>query len=139
MRTVTKGGGCGVGEDPAAAALRELLEEAGILAALIEPLTTMWRMPAGARTREHLYLATGLSVGEHQREASEANMELRWVPLEEAVAMCADGRITEAGTLVAVLLAAQRTTSLLPRQTTDQALTPLALGTTDNAPETEPH
>nr|WP_237419051.1 NUDIX hydrolase [Kitasatospora sp. SID7827] len=102
------GGGCGADEDPAAAARRELLEEAGIRAARIEQLTTMWRMPAGARTREHLYLATGLTVGEHQREASEADMELRWVPLEEAAAMCADGRITEAGTLTAVLLTARQ-------------------------------
>ncbi|MFF4344923.1 NUDIX domain-containing protein [Kitasatospora sp. NPDC001540] len=118
------GGGCGVDEDPAAAALRELLEEAGIRAARIEPLTTVWRMPAGARTREHLYLATGLTVGEHQREPSEADMELRWVPLAEAVAMCADGRITEAGTLAAVLLTAHRTTGLLPHQPTDRTVRP---------------
>ncbi|MFD7639201.1 NUDIX domain-containing protein [Kitasatospora sp. NPDC059795] len=105
------GGGCGKGEDPGAAALRELKEEAGLQAAEVELLTSMWRMPAGAQTREHLYLATGLTAGEHQREASEADMELRWIPLVEAVTMCGDGRITEAGTLVAVLLTAQRTTA----------------------------
>lgn len=103
------GGGCEVGEEPWKAARRELAEEAGVEAAEIELLTTMWRMPAGARTREHLYLARGLSVGEHHRDPSEADMELRWVSLEEAVAMCADGRIVEAGTLAAVLLTAQRT------------------------------
>ncbi|MFE3901126.1 NUDIX domain-containing protein [Streptomyces sp. NPDC059153] len=103
------GGGCEPGEDPLTAAHRELVEEAGIRAAEVELLTMMWRMPAGARTREHLYLARGLSIGEHRRDASEADMELRWVALEEAVAMCGDGRITEAGTLAAVLLTAQRT------------------------------
>ncbi|WP_327309636.1 NUDIX hydrolase (plasmid) [Streptomyces sp. NBC_01298] len=103
------GGGCEPGEDPLAAARRELAEEAGIRAAEFELLTTMWRMPAGARTREHLYLARGLSIGEHHRDASEADMELRWVALEEAAAMCSDGRITEAGTLAAVLLTTQRT------------------------------
>ncbi|MFD7729625.1 NUDIX domain-containing protein [Kitasatospora phosalacinea] len=132
------GGGCGPAEDPAAAALRELLEEAGIRAARIEPLTTMWRMPAGARTREHLYLATGLTISEHQREASEADMELHWVPLTEAVAMCADGRITEAGTLAAVLLTAQRTTGPLPLRATDQAPAPLVPETTDTAAEAGP-
>ncbi|MDR3084180.1 MAG: NUDIX hydrolase [Streptomyces sp.] len=105
------GGRCEPGEDPLAAAQRELAEEAGIRAAEVELLTMMWRMPAGARTREHLYLARGLSVGEHHRDASEADMELRWVALEQAVAMCGDGRITEAGTLAAVLLTAQRTTA----------------------------
>lgn len=94
---------------PCAAARRELAEEAGIRAAEVEPLTTMWRMPAGARTREHLYLARRLSVGEHHQDASEADMELRWVPLDQAVEMCGDGRITEAGTLAAVLLTARRT------------------------------
>ncbi|WP_055469048.1 NUDIX domain-containing protein [Streptomyces ardesiacus] len=103
------GGGCEPDEDPLTAARRELAEEAGIQAAEVEPLTMMWRMPAGARTREHLYLARGLSIGEHQRDASEADMELRWVALEGAVAMCGNGRITEAGTLAAVLLTAQLT------------------------------
>jgi ADP-ribose pyrophosphatase len=105
------GGGCEPGEEPLAAARRELAEEAGIRAAELEPLTMMWRMPAGARTREHLYLARGLGIGEHHRDASEADMELRWVALEEAVAMCSDGRITEAGPLAAVLLTAQRITA----------------------------
>lgn len=114
------GGGCEPGEEPLVAARRELAEEAGIRAAAVEPLTTMWRMPAGARTREHLYLATGLTVGEHQRDASEADMDLRWVPLEEAVAMCGDGRITEAGTLAAVLLTAQRTWPPAPAADADE-------------------
>jgi len=102
------GGGCEPGEDPLAAARRELAEEAGIHAAEIELLTTMWRMPAGARTREHLYLARGLTIGEHHRDPSEADMELHWFPLEQAAAMCTAGRIVEAGTLAAVLLTAQR-------------------------------
>ncbi|MEU3496442.1 NUDIX domain-containing protein [Kitasatospora cineracea] len=108
------GGGCEPGEEPAAAARRELAEEAGVHAAAIEPLTRMWRMPAGARIREHLYLATQLTIGEHHREASEADLELHWVPLRQAAAMCGDGRITEAGTLAAVLLTAQRATGRGP-------------------------
>ncbi|MFD0573954.1 NUDIX domain-containing protein [Kitasatospora gansuensis] len=115
------GGGCEPGEEPLAAARRELAEEAGIRADEVELLTTMWRMPAGARTREHLYLARGLTVGGHHRDASEADMNLRWVPLEEAVAMCGDGRITEAGTLAAVLLAARRTGSGAPASGTAEA------------------
>ncbi|MCG6499228.1 NUDIX domain-containing protein [Kitasatospora sp. A2-31] len=115
------GGGCEPGEAPLTAAHRELAEEAGIRAAEVEPLTTMWRMPAGARTQEHLYLAQDLTVGEHHRDASEADMDLRWVPLEEAVAMCGDGRITEAGTLAAVLLTVQRITRSSSAASTDEA------------------
>ncbi|MEV6676361.1 NUDIX hydrolase [Streptomyces erythrochromogenes] len=66
------GGGCEPEEEPLAAARRELAEEAGIRAAAFELLTVMWRMPAGARTREHLYLARGLSIGEHQRDTPGA-------------------------------------------------------------------
>lgn len=103
------GGGAEPGEAPAAAARRELAEEAGVRAETVELLTVMWRMPAGARTREHLYLARGLTIGAHHRDAGEADMDLHWVPLDQTVAMCADGRITEAGTLAAILLTAHRT------------------------------
>ncbi|MEV6680639.1 hypothetical protein AB0N09_27815 [Streptomyces erythrochromogenes] len=65
-------------------------------------------MPAGARTREYLYLARNLRIGEPHREPGESDMLLHWTALDEAVAMCGDGRIVEAGTLVTVLLAAQR-------------------------------
>ncbi|MEU3904071.1 NUDIX hydrolase [Streptomyces goshikiensis] len=103
------GGGCEPGEDPLTAASRELAEETGIRAGEVELLTTIWRMPAGARTREHLYLARNLSIGEPRREPGERDMLLRWTALDEAVAMCRDGQITEAGTLATVLLAAQHT------------------------------
>lgn len=35
-------------------------------------------------------------------------MELRWILLEQAVTMCTEGGIVQAGTLAAVLLTAQR-------------------------------
>ncbi|MEY9956763.1 NUDIX domain-containing protein [Streptacidiphilus sp. MAP5-52] len=98
------GGGCETGEAPEQAAARELAEEAGITADKIRLLTPMWRMPASVRTREHLFLARGLHLGEPHRESTETDMTVHWTPLDEAAAMCRDGRITEAGTLTAILL-----------------------------------
>ncbi|MBF9071848.1 NUDIX hydrolase [Streptacidiphilus sp. NEAU-YB345] len=101
------GGGVEKGETPEQAAVRELAEEGGITAGDLRLLTRMRRMPANARTTEHLYLARDLQLGAPDREASEEGMTLRWTPLDEAVEMCGDGRITEAGTLAAILLTAQ--------------------------------
>ena len=44
--------------------------------------------------RAVLYLATGLTHGEAQPDATEA-LSIRWVPFEEALEMTTDGRITD--------------------------------------------
>jgi ADP-ribose pyrophosphatase len=97
-----------VGEEPEAAARRELEEETGWRAGTLEPLAVIDQLPTATPARAHLFLAGGLTPGQLAREPSEAGMTLTWVPLTEAVAAVRDGRITEAGSATALLLAALR-------------------------------
>jgi 8-oxo-dGTP pyrophosphatase MutT (NUDIX family) len=83
------------GEAPEATALREVREEAGVDAALVEPLGAIdyWYVGdhRGARVRFHktvhffLLDYRGGDVRDHDREVREA----RWVELDEAEAMLA--------------------------------------------------
>src|SRR2546422_4044151 len=51
------------GESPEACARRELLEEAGVSAEHVEPLTAIWTTPGFTDEVIHLFLATGLTAG----------------------------------------------------------------------------
>jgi ADP-ribose pyrophosphatase len=59
------------GETPAQCAARELKEETGMIGGQLEWLTTIYTTPGFTDERIHLYLATGLREGEHQREVDE--------------------------------------------------------------------
>jgi len=95
------------GESPEACARRELREEAGVTAEQLEPLTTLWTTPGFTNERIHLFLATGLTFGETEREGHEF-IETREVELAEALAMVERGEIDDAKTVVCLLLAARR-------------------------------
>lgn len=94
------------GERPEVCAARELAEEARIQAAELRLLTVIHTTPGFTDERIHLYLATGLSETEGELDPDEYLSALR-LPLSEAVAMATDGRITDAKTLVTLLLAAR--------------------------------
>jgi 8-oxo-dGTP pyrophosphatase MutT (NUDIX family) len=97
------GGGTG-GEEPRAAAARELEEETGLLATALHPLTTLDPLPATTAARTHLFLATGLRPGTVHREATEAAMTVERWSLDAAVRAVRSGLITEAATATALLL-----------------------------------
>ncbi|GAB1516611.1 NUDIX domain-containing protein [Actinophytocola sp. KF-1] len=94
------------GETAVQAAAREMSEEIGMTGRL-ELLSTMEVSPGYLAQRTHVYLATDLVP---DRRAGDETHYLRpvRVPLTEAVAMCADGRITEARTIAGLLLTANR-------------------------------
>lgn len=94
-------------ESPEACARRELREEAGVTAEQLEPLTTLWTTPGFTNERIHLFLATGLTFGETEREGHEF-IETREVELAEALAMVERGEIDDAKTVVCLLMAARR-------------------------------
>ncbi len=99
-----------VGEDPALAASRELAEEADLLADEWTELIDFHSSPGGSNERIHVFQATGLRAAHEvfDRTEEEADIVLRWVPLEEAVAAVLDGRLRNSILIIAVLAAHAR-------------------------------
>lgn len=89
------------GEDPAAAAARELAEEGGIAATDWQPLGTFWISPGISPQTSFLFLARSLQSVPAQPEPTEV-LTSRWLPLAEAVRACADGTIRHAVSALAL-------------------------------------
>lgn len=98
------------GEDPLAAAKRELAEETDLAAAEWSLLSEFYTSPGGSSELLRVYLARGLSpvVHDFERTAEEADLELRWVDLAEVVAAALDTRLRN-GILVTAVLALSAT------------------------------
>ncbi len=90
------------GEDPEVCARRELLEETGVTAARLQRLTSIWTTPGFTNEVIHLYLATGLTMGEPSRERDEF-IEVVPQPLSRVLALIRDGEIRDAKTVAAIL------------------------------------
>jgi ADP-ribose pyrophosphatase len=90
------------GEDPEACARRELLEEAGVTAAHLERLTSIWTTPGFTDEVIHLYLASGLTAGTPSRERDEF-IEVVPQPLSRVLGRIRDGELRDAKTIVAIL------------------------------------
>jgi ADP-ribose pyrophosphatase len=93
-------------EPPEACAARELREEAGVGAAELTHLGTIFTTPGFCDERIHLFLARGLTDGDHGHEADEVIAEIARVPLAEALAMVQRGEIVDAKTICGLHLAA---------------------------------
>ena len=95
-------GGCPEGEEPLQAARRELKEETGFEAEKWRMLGQAYLSNSVADEYAVLFLATGLTPGEWQPEGDEI-LEIRRVPLDEALRMALDGRITDVMSQVALM------------------------------------
>lgn len=97
------------GEDTADVAHRELGEEAGLRAETLTLLTEILPSPGMTDSVTTLYLATGCIPVDHDRQGpEEQHMELLQMPLAQAVAMVERGEISDAKSVVGLLLADRR-------------------------------
>ncbi len=97
------------GEDAAAAAARELAEEADLTAGTWHVLADWFSTPGGSDEAFRCFLARDLAAvpasDRFVREDEEADMELRWVALEDARDAALSGRVHDASAITAVLAA----------------------------------
>ncbi len=100
----TVAGGIDAGETAAAAARRELKEEAGIEAEELIALGVAEQLTEVVVSPDHLFLARGLSFVETQREENERLVAVA-VPLEQAVAWAVDGTISHAASATLIFKA----------------------------------
>jgi ADP-ribose pyrophosphatase len=106
------------GEDPAVTARRELAEEVGLAAADWSVLVDSSPSPGFSDESVRVYLARELSdVGRPDpADDEEADLELHWVPLAEAVRRVLAGEIVNSTTCTGVLAAyAVRAGAATPR------------------------
>jgi ADP-ribose pyrophosphatase len=99
------------GEEPVATAQRELAEEAGLAAGSWELLACFHNSGGWTDERTLVYLATELHEAApadgFQAEAEEAEMEILRIPLAVALGMVHSGDITDAKTVIGLLLTAR--------------------------------
>jgi ADP-ribose pyrophosphatase len=92
------------GEDPAAAARRELEEETGLVAGELIPLGSFYTSPGVLSELMYAYLARHLVRGRRALEDDET-IDIVEVPLDEAVQYALSGRIRDAKTIATLFLA----------------------------------
>lgn len=93
------------GEPPIACAHRELREETGCTATTMVPMTAFLTTPGFTDERIHIFMASGLTAGESDREPDEF-IQVVSKPLSEVLAMIESGEIVDGKTMIGVLFAA---------------------------------
>jgi ADP-ribose pyrophosphatase len=91
------------GEDPAGCAARELVEEAGYRPVALEPLGGLYTSPGFSDERIELFVARV-----EPAEGGEDGVEVVTMPFAAAVAAAEDGRLVDAKSVAALLLARAR-------------------------------
>jgi len=91
-----------IGEDPLICATRELEEETGYKANKIFKLGEIYTAPGYCTEILHIYSATELVPGKHNREEGEHGMEILELSLGEIEAMIMNGEIKDAKTIAGI-------------------------------------
>jgi ADP-ribose pyrophosphatase len=87
------------GEDPRECAQRELEEEIGFKAGILEPVTSVYTTPGFTDEVIHIYKATQLQRGKQELGHDEV-LEVAEFPLEKTIAMIREGVIQDGKTIV---------------------------------------
>ena len=87
--------------EPTELANRELREETGLRATSMELLGTLDVAPGMTSQRGQVFLATGITEGEHDREHEEQDMHSDWFSRAQLERMIRDGDICDAQTVAA--------------------------------------
>lgn len=96
-------------EEPLVAAQRELAEEVDLKASEWSDLAIFHTSPGGSNEVLRVYQARGLSATDtFDREAEEADIVMRWVPLADVVAGVLAGDLQNSVLIIAVLSAHAR-------------------------------
>ena len=99
------------GEEPVVTAARELAEEADLVAARFDLLVDLHPSPGFSTEQVRIFLARELTAvpadARHERTDEEADLEIVWRDLDEAVAMVLRGEITNAAAVGGLLATAR--------------------------------
>ncbi|MGP4020540.1 NUDIX domain-containing protein [Saccharopolyspora sp. 5N708] len=90
--------------EPTELAARELREETGLRAAHLVEIGTLDVAPGMSSQRGRVFLATGLTAGEHERELEEQDMRTAWFSRTEFEKMISTAEITDAQSIAAYTL-----------------------------------
>ena len=98
------------GESELLAAERELLEETGYRAALVEPLLSYYTSPGGSSELKRIFVAKNLDfVGRpDEAEGEERELIIEWIPFDEVLEAVLASEIKNPSAVVAILAMAQK-------------------------------
>lgn len=89
------------GEDPAAAAKRELKEETGACAEALERIAVVYPSPGYTNEKIHVYRAAGVTL-DSSRPDDDEFLSVQWIDVERVKRMLLSGEFTDAKTLIAL-------------------------------------
>lgn len=99
-------GGSPLDEDVMQTAHRELQEETGLLAGRMQQIQHLHTSNSITDEEGYVFLAQDLTAGKQMLEDSELDLQVKKLPLDEAVSMAQNGEITDAISVAGLLLLA---------------------------------